>query len=56
MIRFGADNGRVFEDSFAFAQEQVRKLITKYPDFYPIYTQDGKWKHEGPAWTHWCDE
>ena len=55
MIRFGADNGRVFEDAFGFAQEQVRKLITKYPDFYPIYTQDGKWKHEGPAWTHWCD-
>lgn len=55
MIRFGADNGRLFEDAFGFAQEQVRKLITKYPDFYPIYTQDGKWKHEGPAWTHWCD-
>lgn len=20
-----------------------------------MYTKDGKWKHEGPAWTHWCD-
>jgi unsaturated chondroitin disaccharide hydrolase len=20
-----------------------------------MYTLAGKWKHEGPAWTHWCD-
>ena len=20
-----------------------------------MYTKDGRWKHEGPAWTHWCD-
>jgi unsaturated chondroitin disaccharide hydrolase len=20
-----------------------------------MYTQEGRWKHEGPAWTHWCD-
>src|SRR5947199_10534009 len=20
-----------------------------------MYTEGGKWKHEGPAWTHWCD-
>jgi hypothetical protein len=20
-----------------------------------MYTQGGKWKHEGEAWTHWCD-
>ncbi|MBI4907229.1 MAG: glycoside hydrolase family 88 protein [Acidobacteria bacterium] len=20
-----------------------------------MYTSDGVWKHEGPAWTHWCD-
>src|ERR1044071_2314586 len=26
-----------------------------YPDFYPMYTQQGKWKHEGAAWTKWCD-
>jgi len=33
----------------------VRKLIEKHPQFYPLYTQNGVWKHEGPAWTHWCD-
>jgi unsaturated chondroitin disaccharide hydrolase len=45
----------LFEDSLAFAREQVRKLIERYPDFYPLYTMGGRWKHEGPAWTHWCD-
>ena len=20
-----------------------------------MYTRDGKWKHQGEAWTHWCD-
>ena len=55
MIRFSAENGRAFEDAFAFAQNQVRKLVEKHPDFYPMYTKNGHWKHEGPAWTHWCD-
>ena len=56
MIQFELETDRaLFEDAFAFAQKQVRKLVEKHPDFYPIYTQHGKWKHEGPAWTHWCD-
>ncbi len=55
VIRFVADNGKIFEDSFAFAQQQVRALVEKHPGFYPMYTKNGKWQHEGPAWTHWCD-
>ena len=55
MIHFHYDNGQQLEESFRFAQHQVRKLIEKYPDFYPMYTKDGKWKHGGPAWTQWCD-
>jgi unsaturated chondroitin disaccharide hydrolase len=38
-----------------FAQGQVRNLITSYPDFYPMFTEGGKWKHDKPAWTRWCD-
>jgi unsaturated chondroitin disaccharide hydrolase len=38
-----------------YAQSQVRRLITQHPDFFPLYTDAGKWKHEKPAWTHWCD-
>jgi unsaturated chondroitin disaccharide hydrolase len=38
-----------------FAQTQVRTLITNYPDFFPLYTEDGKWQHGREAWTNWCE-
>jgi unsaturated chondroitin disaccharide hydrolase len=38
-----------------FAAQQLRHLVETYPDFYPMYTVEGKWKHGGEAWTHWCD-
>ncbi|HYE72804.1 MAG TPA: glycoside hydrolase family 88 protein [Blastocatellia bacterium] len=43
------------EDAFAFAQQQVQGLIERDPNFYPLYTDGGKWRHSKPAWTHWCD-
>lgn len=56
MIQFVLDTDRdLLESSFRFAQHQVRKLIETYPDFYPMYTINGRWKHEGAAWTQWCD-
>ncbi|MCU1294309.1 MAG: unsaturated glucuronyl hydrolase [Bryobacterales bacterium] len=56
MIQFVHDSDRdLFENAIQFAQKQVRGVIDKYPDFYPMYTEGGKWQHEGAAWTHWCD-
>ncbi|MBM3725595.1 MAG: glucuronyl hydrolase [Acidobacteria bacterium] len=56
MIQFELDTDRaLFEGAFEFAQQQVRRLIEKHPDFYPMYTEKGRWKHRKPAWTHWCD-
>jgi unsaturated chondroitin disaccharide hydrolase len=56
VIQFIYDSDKdLFENAMAFAQTQIRQLIEKHPDFYPIYTEDGKWRHEGAAWTHWCD-
>jgi len=46
---------KLFEDAMSFAQKQVKAVIEKYPDFYPMYTENGKWQHEGVAWTNWCD-
>jgi unsaturated chondroitin disaccharide hydrolase len=46
---------KLFEDAIGFAQKQVKGLIEKYPDLYPMYTDGGKWQHDKPAWTHWCD-
>jgi unsaturated chondroitin disaccharide hydrolase len=38
-----------------FAQNQVRALITNHPDYFPLYTEDGKWQHGREAWTNWCE-
>src|SRR5688572_7547696 len=43
------------EHAFAFAQQQVRALTERDPNFYPLYTDRGRWRHTKPAWTHWCD-
>ena len=43
------------ENTFGFAQKQVLGLVERDPDFYPMYTRNGKWRHQGEAWTHWCD-
>lgn len=56
MIQLHNDSDRaLFQSAMDFARRQVRALIERHPDFYPMYTQDGKWKHQGEAWTHWCD-
>jgi unsaturated chondroitin disaccharide hydrolase len=44
-----------FRAALGFASQQVRRLIETYPDFFPMYTVDGKWKHGGEAWTNWCE-
>jgi unsaturated chondroitin disaccharide hydrolase len=45
----------LFEDALRFAARQLRALIERDPDFYPMYTRGGLWKHAGEQWTHWCD-
>jgi len=46
---------KLFQETLGFAARQVRRLIERHPDFYPMYTHKGCWKHDLPAWTHWCD-
>lgn len=56
MIQFEPDVDRsLFEQTLLFARRQVKQLAEAHPGFYPMYTKGGKWKHDGPAWTHWCD-
>jgi unsaturated chondroitin disaccharide hydrolase len=42
------------ERVFDLAQARVRATIEAYPDFFPIYTVGGKWRHGGALWTDWC--
>jgi unsaturated chondroitin disaccharide hydrolase len=46
---------KLFYDAVGFIQKQVKRLVESNPDFYPMYTVRGKWKHEGQLWTQWCD-
>lgn len=51
-----ADNSQeAFRTALEFAQRQVRATVRSEPDFYPMYTEQGRWRHGKPAWTHWCD-
>jgi unsaturated chondroitin disaccharide hydrolase len=42
-------------EALEFAQNQVRELITNHPDYFPLYTENGKWQHGREAWTNWCE-
>jgi unsaturated chondroitin disaccharide hydrolase len=42
------------ERAFQFATGQVRAIIMRTPDYFPIYTEHGRWKHGGELWTDWC--
>jgi unsaturated chondroitin disaccharide hydrolase len=48
-------NDAPWKRALQVAQKQVRRLIENHPGFYPLYTDQGRWKHDKPAWTHWCD-
>ena len=40
--------------AYDFAARQVRATVEGYPDFFPIYTEGGRWRHRGELWTDWC--
>ncbi len=53
--RFGGTLEERAGQALAFAQEQVRGLIARDPDYFPLYTEGGKWRHGKEAWTNWCE-
>lgn len=44
----------LLERAFDFGIAQTRATIERTPDYFPIYTVGGKWKHGGELWTDWC--
>jgi len=44
-----------YQVALEFAAQQLRHLIETYPDYFPMYTTHGRWKHGGEAWTNWCE-
>ncbi len=43
------------EHVFDFAAGQLRALIEKSPDAFPMYTRGGVWTTQGESWTNWCE-
>jgi unsaturated chondroitin disaccharide hydrolase len=43
------------ERALEFAQQQVRCLVENHPDYFPVYTEGGRWHHESEVWTNWCE-
>ncbi len=50
-----ADLAGKFNEAYAFAGQQLRHLVETHPDYFPMYTVNGKWKHGGEGWTNWCE-
>jgi len=44
-----------YNQALDFAERQVKTLIDTHPDFFPMYTVSGKWRHTGEKWTQWTD-
>lgn len=34
---------------------KIKRLIRNHPDFFPLYTEKGKWMHGKESWTNWCE-
>lgn len=47
------DRAQKYTDALTFAEGQVAALTKKHPDYFPIYTTDGSWHHDGELWTDW---
>ena len=43
------------EHAFDFAQQQVRRLITDHPDYFPALHRGRQVAARSEAWTNWCE-
>ena len=37
------------------AASKVRRLSDAHPDYFPLYTHRGQWRHGKDSWTNWCE-
>jgi unsaturated chondroitin disaccharide hydrolase len=42
------------QHAIEFIAMQVRSTIKRDPGYFPIYTKNGRWRHDGEGWTDWC--
>lgn len=44
-----------YREAMNFGAAQLQALVTSHPDYFPTYTQGGKWLHPGAQWVNWCE-
>lgn len=49
------DVAEASKNAMAVVDNKVRRLITDDPDFFPMFTEKGAWRHGKEAWTNWCE-
>jgi unsaturated chondroitin disaccharide hydrolase len=47
------DRIQAYTAALEFAEKQVAATSHRHPDYFPIYSEGGKWFHEGELWTDW---
>ncbi|MGE3777762.1 MAG: glycoside hydrolase family 88 protein, partial [Pirellulaceae bacterium] len=47
------ERSKRYTHALEFAERQVAAMTQAHPDFFPIYTEGGKWHHTGELWTDW---
>ena len=50
-----SDLATQYHQAFDFAAGQLRHLVEAHPDYFPMYTVRGRWRHGGEVWTNWCE-
>jgi unsaturated chondroitin disaccharide hydrolase len=43
------------QKALAVAADKVSHLVEHHPDYFPLYTHDGRWQHGKESWTNWCE-
>jgi unsaturated chondroitin disaccharide hydrolase len=54
-LPFAEETKSAANAAFGVAAGKVSRLATDYPDYFPLYTDQGRWKHGREAWTNWCE-
>jgi unsaturated chondroitin disaccharide hydrolase len=54
-LPFAPDTVAAARTGLTVACGKVAALVERQPDSVPLYTRAGRWSHDGPAWTNWCE-
>ena len=54
-LPFGETTKTAARAAVDVAAGKVARLVTDHPDYFPVYTDKGRWRHEKEAWTNWCE-